>query len=88
MTSSTVPSFWKALEALPSEINALAKKQFRLWRDNPSHPSLQFKKVGRRLWSARVTDDFRALCYFENGTHYWFWVGKHSEYDKILKGKS
>jgi hypothetical protein len=86
MKSSTVPRFWTAYADLPPQVKVSARKQFRLWLDNPSHPSLQFKKVGL-FWSVRITDDFRALCLDKNGTHYWFWIGKHSEYDKILKGK-
>jgi len=86
MKSSTVPDFWSAYADLPARIKAAARKQFRLWRNNQSHPSLQFKKVGP-FWSVRITEDFRALCYIKNGDHYWFWIGKHGEYDKILKGK-
>ena len=71
---------------LNPQIKVTARKQFLIWLSNPSHPSLQFKKVGP-FWSARITDDFRALCYVKDGVHYWFWIGKHAGYDKILKGK-
>ncbi|MCE0523219.1 MAG: hypothetical protein LV480_09950 [Methylacidiphilales bacterium] len=64
----------------------MARKQFELWLDNPKHPSLQFKKVGP-FGSARISEDFRALCYLKTGIYYWFWIGTHAEYDKILKGK-
>jgi hypothetical protein len=68
MASSTLPKFWSAFAELPPEIKVLAGKQFRLWSNNSSHPSLQFKKVGP-FWSARIIDDFRALCYLRNGTY-------------------
>ncbi|MES2309813.1 MAG: hypothetical protein V4507_13230 [Verrucomicrobiota bacterium] len=86
MKSLATPRFWTSFEAIPQSIRKTAAKQFRFWRENQSHPSLQFKKVGL-FWSARVNDDYRALCYFKNETYYWFWIGKHSEYEKILRSK-
>jgi hypothetical protein len=35
----------------------------------------------------RVTQDYRALALFEDDTYHWIWIGTHSEYDRILKGK-
>ncbi len=87
MKSSAIPKFWSAYADLPEQVKIVAKKQFQLWLDNSSHPSLQFKKVGP-FCSVRITEDFRALCYFKTGIYYWFWIGKHSEYDRILKGRS
>jgi hypothetical protein len=86
MKSSTVPKFWSAYADLSPGTKALARKQFHLWLRNPSHPSLQFKKVSA-FWSVRISEDFRALSYVKDGVHYWFWIGKHAEYDKILKGR-
>jgi hypothetical protein len=39
-----------------------AQKSYQLWKENPLHPSLHFKKVGKNLWSARITDGYRALA--------------------------
>jgi hypothetical protein len=86
MKSSTTVRFRRLYAALPADIRSAARKQFRLWRENRSHPSVQFKKVGR-FWSARVTDSFRALAYLKGDDFYWFWIGRHDEYDQILKGK-
>jgi hypothetical protein len=41
------PGFWQCYRALPVEIRSLADKNFQLLREDPSHPSLHFKKVGR-----------------------------------------
>lgn len=58
--------FWKDYHSLPDEIRAEAGKQFALLKENPQHPSLQFKKPGDRdgqeIWSARVTLKCRALA--------------------------
>lgn len=64
---NTNPDFWKTYNKLPENIQKQADKQFALLEDNPRHPSLHFKKVGK-VWSARVTDDYRALAIsVENG---------------------
>jgi uncharacterized membrane protein len=83
MNSSTTPEFRELFEALPAPIKVAAKKQYRLWRDNPRHPSLQFKKV-EPFWSVRVTQDYRALALLRHGVYYWFWIGTHAEYDQWL----
>src|SRR5437762_4427400 len=76
MKSSTTSKFWLAYADLPTNIKRAARKQFRLWQQNSSHPSLQFKPVGV-LWSVRVTQGYRALALFEGDTYHWFWIGTH-----------
>jgi hypothetical protein len=46
-------AFWDAYSKLPEQVRALADKNYELLKQNPLHPSLQFKKVGR-FWSVRV----------------------------------
>jgi hypothetical protein len=84
MKSRAVASFWAGYDRLPGEVRKIADKQYRLWVENPSHPSIQFKKVGRH-WSARITDDYRAVGVKDYDTIVWFWIGTHAEYDKLLK---
>lgn len=84
MKSLTVPKFWRAYAELPPEIRLAARKQYRLWKENPRHPSLQFKKVGP-FWSVRITEDFRSLALQQNDTCYWFWIGSHGEYERLLR---
>lgn len=86
MKSFTTPRFRRLYAELPEEIRVAARKQFRLWVKNRTHPSLQFKKTGL-FWSARVTNAFRALAYPKGEDFHWFWIGRHDEYDKILKGR-
>lgn len=40
--------FWNDYRALAAEVRARVDKQFALLRNNPHHPSLQFKKLGDR----------------------------------------
>src|SRR6266436_6675889 len=50
MKSSTTPSFWRVYRSLPAEIQAEATKAYRLWKENPRHPSLRLNarvSIGR-----------------------------------------
>jgi len=68
---------------LPEETQKLAHKAYILWRENPRHPSLQFKKVGK-LWSIRIKDGYRALAHISGPKVYWIWIGHHAEYEQII----
>ena len=87
MTSLTTPRFWAAYRELPAEVSDAARKAYRLFRENPQHPSLQFKKVHDResVYSVRVTIAYRAVGLFENDNITWFWIGSHADYDRLLK---
>lgn len=85
MKSSTTPSFWKAYAALPSPIKTSADKAYRLWLKDPRHPSLRFERKGE-YWAVRVSRGWRALAREHEGLLYWFWIGPHDEYERILKG--
>lgn len=87
MKSRATPRFWAAYRELPPEIQSLARKAYGLFRDNPGHPSLQFKKVHDRepVYAARVTLGYRALGLLEGDEITWFWIGGHDEYDRLLK---
>ena len=75
--------FIALVQKLPTHIQKRAAKQFQLLQENPLYPPLHFKKVSG-LWSLRITDDYRALGYEENGTIIWFWIGKHDEYERRI----
>ena len=81
----TIQSFWECYAALPQDVRARADKQFALLLRNPAHPSLQLKRVGA-LWAVRVSKDWRGLAMREADTFYWFWIGGHDEYERLLKG--
>jgi hypothetical protein len=86
MKSRASSKFWKAYQELPLDIRKIAVKQYRLWMQDSSHPSLQFKKI-HSYWSCRVTDSYRALAIVEGDTAVWFWIGPHGEYDRIVRRK-
>lgn len=86
MTSRATPRFWAAYRELPVEIRALARKTYMLFRDNPAHPSLHFKRIHviEPLYSVRVARDYRALGLLEGDEITWFWIGSHAGYDRLL----
>jgi len=89
MKSQTTQSFWKCYWSLPPEIRRRARKAYKLWRDNPAHPSLAFKWVKRveegAICSIRISLGYRALGLLKGDTVIWFWIGTHDEYDRLLR---
>lgn len=87
MKSSVTKAFRKKLDGLPSSVQEQATKAYELWRSDPYHNSLQFKRVIQRqpIYSARVSLDYRVLGLLEDDHIYWFWIGTHAEYDELLK---
>jgi len=77
------PQFWERLEKLPESVQSLARRSFELLKQNPGHPSLHFKKVGR-FWSARVGLNHRALAVQDGPDFIWVWIGDHDEYDRLI----
>jgi hypothetical protein len=55
------PAFWEAYSKLPANIRELTDKNYVLLKENPQHPSLHFKRVGR-VWSVRIGLRYRALA--------------------------
>ena len=78
------PSFWSAYEKLPSSIQKIADRNYELLKLNQQHPSLHFKKI-EHYWSVRVGIHYRALAVEIDDGLLWFWIGGHTEYDKLIK---
>lgn len=60
---STTRQFWNAFVELPADVKAAAQSAYRLFRDNPAHPSLHFKKLEGHdeIYSVRIGLNYRAL---------------------------
>ena len=87
MNSIVTDDFMVCFAALPAEIREHARRSYRLWRVNPSHPGLRFKPIRGQtnLYSVRVGRGWRALGRVTDGTITWFWIGSHAEYDSLLE---
>jgi hypothetical protein len=86
MNSATLPSFWTAYRSLNDDIRQRARKAYRLWREDPFHPSLHFKCINREenIWSVRITLAYRAIGILEGDTVTWFWIGSHDDYERFF----
>jgi hypothetical protein len=62
----------------------VAEKNFELLKEDPFHPPLHFKKVGK-FWSARVGLHYRALAVEAEADFIWVWIGSHDEYERLVK---
>jgi hypothetical protein len=84
--SKTTARFRTALAALPPEIRQQARDAYKLFKQNPHHPSLRFRRVHptEPIFSARVTLGYRAVGIREDDTIVWFWIGAHAEYERVL----
>jgi hypothetical protein len=83
MIHQTTTRFWNAYNNLQPQIQNLADKSFYQLRNNPKHPALQFKKVGK-FYSARVGLSHRALAIKDDNGFIWVWIGSHDEYDRLI----
>ena len=79
------PQFREDLEALPDDIRVKIGKAFRLFQDNPRHPSLQVHKIkgantrdGLAIWEGRIDKSYR-FTFHHDGDIVWFRrIGPHS----------
>jgi mRNA-degrading endonuclease RelE of RelBE toxin-antitoxin system len=86
MRSSVLPSFWKEYRKLDPSLRLQVSKAYRLWFDNPFHPSLRFKCINRaeNIWAVRVTRGYRAVGVVDGNVATWFWIGSHDEYEQFF----
>ncbi|KYC41218.1 hypothetical protein WA1_03795 [Scytonema hofmannii PCC 7110] len=86
MKSATLLSFWETYSSLNDDAKNSARKAYRLWKQNPFHPSLHFKCINQEesIWSVRITRSYRAIGILEGDTVTWFWIGKHDDYERFF----
>ncbi len=75
--------FWELLDALPDPVQKTARKNFELLKQDPSYPSLHFKRIGK-FWSVRVGIEYRALAVQDGADFIWVWIGTHDEYERRI----
>ena len=86
MKSQATRRFWERHAKLPRRIQRLAAKNYKLWRIDPRHPSLGFKKLrgSEKRFSVRVGDHYRALGELSEEGVRWVWIGSHEEYNRLV----
>ena len=87
MKSVTTRRFREAYARLPESIRKHAKRAYGQFKENPQHPSLRLKQVhtAEPIVSVRITAAYRALGVRDSDTVVWFWIGNHSEYERLIK---
>lgn len=87
MNSVTTEPFRRLFAAASPRRQAQIRRAYKLWRENPAHPSIRFKKVheAEPIYSARADLDWRALGVLDGSTVVWFWVGPHDAYDALVE---
>jgi hypothetical protein len=86
MSSFLLPEFFALYRELPEPVRRQARQSYALFRQDPHHPSLRFRQVHpvRPIFSARVGLHYRAVGVREGNDIFWFWIGSHAEYDRLL----
>ena len=86
MKSITTRRFRDGYSELPEAVRAQARKAYRLFRNNPAHPGLHFKKVDDELniYPVRAGLSYRALGELAGSQMTWLWIGSHAVYDRKI----
>lgn len=70
-------------QRLPAEIQKLADKNYKLLKEDHTHPSLKLKCFKEGLWSVRVGGHYRAVGIKVEDGFQWIWIGSHESYNKM-----
>jgi mRNA-degrading endonuclease RelE of RelBE toxin-antitoxin system len=86
MISHTTASFRKAFRQLPEQLQRQAREAYKRFQQDPFHSSLQFKQIHptKPVYSVRVGRDYRAVGVRNRDEIIWYWIGSHSDYDKLI----
>ncbi len=86
MNSHTGRRFRSLYRDLPAHVRRQTQTAYEQFSRDPFHPSLHFKEIDKKhhIWSARINDDYRVLGIRHDDEIDWFWIGSHSDYDKLI----
>ena len=86
MRSRRTQRFQECFARLPPAIQIQARQVYKLFRDDPGHPGLRFKKVHQTepIYAVRVSRSYRTVGVLEDDVIIGFWIGSHSDYDRLL----
>ena len=84
---SLTTEFRKLFANLPEQVQQQTRAAYLQFKEDPSYPSLRFKKVHPELpiYSARISRNYRAIGQLNGDTVIWFWVSSHADYDSLLE---
>jgi hypothetical protein len=75
-----------AFARLPAQVQQQAREAYKLFRQNPYHPSLRWKPVHptQPIYSVRVGRGYRAVGIRSADEIVWFGIGSHADYEQLL----
>jgi plasmid maintenance system killer protein len=78
--------FRELFAQLPRDVQKQAFAAYDIFKENPYHPGLHFKCVNKeKSWySVRVNKSYRAVGTWKGDTIFWFFIGTHADYDRLL----
>jgi mRNA-degrading endonuclease RelE of RelBE toxin-antitoxin system len=84
--SRTSSDFRRDLAQLPPATRRQVREAYRLFIQNPQHPTLKFKKLPPHedIWSVRINRAYRAIGRYRGDVLLWFFVGSHADDDKLI----
>lgn len=88
MKSRTTAQFRRLFADLPADVQRQARAAYRLFKENPRHPSLQFKHIvqaGPAFYSARVGEHHRATGELMGDEVVWDWIGTREAYTRLIR---
>jgi len=83
--SRTTRSFRAAFAALPKEIQIRARRAYSLFREDPGHPGLRFKKVAEleNVYSVRTGLGYRHWAFSKARQSFGSGLA-HADYDRVI----
>ena len=86
MKSAGNEEFWRLYHLLPEHVRAQSRQAYRLFINDPDHPSLRFKKLNGpgSYWSVRFGGGYRAVCQRDGENVVWLWVGTRQDFGKMF----
>jgi len=86
--SKRTKTFKQLFDKLPDHIQGNAKKQYALFSENSSHPSLRTKRIGStrnerfKIFEVTIGMGYRATYFVDQDVYVCFWIGTHNSFDK------
>jgi hypothetical protein len=81
--------------ALPASIKTAAREAYRLFLRNPAAESLAHHELSKTRrgnhrdgsFAVSITRRYRAVYVTDGDTNVWYWIGSHSDYNRLTGHK-
>ena len=86
MKNRRTKEFRRRFARLPHHIQDQAIEAYRRFKTDPYYPGLHFECIDPQesMYSVRIGLHYRAAGIWEGDTIYWFFIGSHEDYNRLL----